>query len=60
MYRGNHLVTGVRSSHSLMKRSLAVYGEEQQLWDWRDAEGFSRIYGIPSKLYNMLEEDVEE
>jgi len=60
LYRGNYLVTGVRSSHSLMKRDLAVYGEEQHLWDWRDAEGFSRIYGIPSKLYSMLDEDGED
>ena len=54
LYRGNYLVTGVRSGNSLMKSDLAVYGEQQQLWDWRDAEGFSRIYGIPSKLYSLL------
>jgi argininosuccinate synthase len=54
LYRGNYLVTGVRSGNSLMKSDLAVYGEQQQLWDWRDAEGFSRIYGIPSKLYSIL------
>jgi argininosuccinate synthase len=60
LYRGNYLVTGVRSKHSLMKRDLAVYGEEQRLWDWRDAEGFSRIYGIPSKLHSMLDGDFKE
>ena len=60
LYRGNYLVTGVRSKHSLMKRDLAVYGEEQRLWDWRDAEGFSKIYGIPSKLHSMLDEDFKE
>jgi argininosuccinate synthase len=60
LHRGNYLVTGVRSKASLMKGNLAVYGEQQQLWDWRDAEGFSKIYGIPSKLYSMLEGDVEE
>jgi argininosuccinate synthase len=60
LYRGNYLATGVRSKHSLMKRDLAVYGEEQKLWDWRDAEGFSRIYGIPSKLHSMLDGDFKE
>jgi argininosuccinate synthase len=60
LHRGSYLVTGVRSKASLMKGNLAVYGEQQQLWDWRDAEGFSKIYGIPSKLYSMLEGDVED
>jgi argininosuccinate synthase len=59
LYRGSYLVTGVKSSYSFMKQDLAVYGEQQQLWDWRDAEGFSRIYGIPSMLYSMLEGDEE-
>jgi argininosuccinate synthase len=52
--RGNFLVTGVKSPHSLMKSDLATYGEVQHLWDSRDAEGFSKIYGVPSKLYSMV------
>jgi argininosuccinate synthase len=49
---GSFMVTGVRSEFSLMRSDLAVYGEQQNLWGWRDAEGFSRIYGIPSKLHS--------
>ncbi len=52
LHRGSFLVTGVRSDYSLMRRDVAVYGEEQKLWDWRDAEGFSKIYGIPSRLHS--------
>ncbi|MFW6182144.1 MAG: hypothetical protein ACOC8N_10365, partial [Spirochaetota bacterium] len=49
---GALLVTGVRSPHSVMARQKASYGETQALWDHRDAEGFSRIYGVPSILYD--------
>ncbi|MFW6139501.1 MAG: argininosuccinate synthase [Spirochaetota bacterium] len=51
---GGFLVSGVKSPHSLMRTDMAVYGEHQKLWDYRDAEGFSRIYGVPSKLYSMV------
>ncbi|HUT65990.1 MAG TPA: argininosuccinate synthase [Spirochaetota bacterium] len=54
---GNFIVTGTESSYSLMKSDLATYGEVQKLWDGRDAEGFSRIYGIPAKLYGMVHKD---
>jgi argininosuccinate synthase len=53
LHRGSFLVIGVQSDFSLMRRDVAVYGEEQKLWDWRDAEGFSKIYGIPSRLHSM-------
>lgn len=54
MYRGSFIVAGVKSEHSLMRRDIATYGEVQQLWDSRDAEGFSKIYGIPSRLYRLM------
>ncbi len=55
--RGSFIVTGVKSGNSLMRRDLATYGEVQNLWDSRDAEGFSRIYGIPSKLHSIVNRD---
>ncbi len=55
--RGSFLVTGVKSENSLMREDLATYGEVQNLWDSRDAEGFSRIYGIPSKLHSLVNRD---
>jgi len=54
LHGGTYMVIGVRSDFSLMKRDLAVYGEQQSLWDWRDAEGFSRVYGVPSRLHSLL------
>jgi argininosuccinate synthase len=50
---GNFMVTGVKSEYSLMKSDLATYGEVQSLWDSRDAEGFGRIYGVPSRLASI-------
>ena len=57
LQKGNYLITGVKSGHSLMKPDIATYGEVQNLWDSRDAEGFSKIYGIPSKLHSMVNKD---
>jgi argininosuccinate synthase len=54
LYQNNFIVTGVKSEYSLMRKDLATYGEVQNLWDSRDAEGFCKIYGIPSKLYNIV------
>ncbi|MCK4804004.1 MAG: argininosuccinate synthase [Spirochaetes bacterium] len=54
LQKGSYLITGVKSGHSLMKSEVATYGEVQNLWDSRDAEGFCRIYGVPSKLNSMV------
>ena len=51
------LVTGVKSPNSMIKTELATYGEVQNLWDWRDAEGFCKVYGIPQRLFNLVNPD---
>ena len=48
--QGAHRVLGVASPHSLFDTAVATYGEETALWDGRDAEGFTRIYGLQSLL----------
>jgi len=47
--RGRAEVAGVRSPFALVRRG-ARYGETSALWDGRDAEGFCRIAGVPSRL----------
>jgi argininosuccinate synthase len=54
---GSFLVIGTKSEHSMMRDELATYGEAQHLWDHRDAEGFSKIWGIPSKIYGLVNPD---
>ncbi len=51
------MVIGVKSPNSMIRTDLATYGEVQNLWDWRDAEGFCKIYGIPQRLFNMINRD---
>jgi argininosuccinate synthase len=43
-------VEGIRSPYSLMDAAKATYGETQSLWDGRDAEGFTKIYGLQGRL----------
>jgi len=43
-------VLGVRSPHALLA-SGALYGEESELWDGRDAEGFAKLYGLAARLW---------
>ena len=49
-YKGAHRVLGVTSPHSLFDTGVATYGEGNALWDGRDAEGFTRIYGLQALL----------
>lgn len=51
LFKGSVFITGVRSPYSLLDQNVAVYGEENSLWDGRDAAGFSKIYGIQSILW---------
>lgn len=47
---GRYMVTGTRSPHSMMDRSVATYGEENRLWTGDEARAFARIGAIPSLL----------
>jgi argininosuccinate synthase len=48
--KGIHCVEGVKSPYSMMEAASATYGETQSLWDGRDAEGFSKIYGLQGRI----------
>ena len=51
--QGAMQVRGVRSPFSMLAPELARYGEENALWDGRDAEGFSKIYGTQQLLSGL-------
>jgi argininosuccinate synthase len=53
MWRGNYDVVGTRSKQSLFDAGVATYGEGAKAWTGADAQGFSRIYGVPSMLAAM-------
>lgn len=50
LQRGNAQTVAMSSPHSLLDATRAAYGEESGLWDGRDAEGFAKIFAIPSML----------
>jgi argininosuccinate synthase len=50
LYKGTLTVDGVKSPFSMMDASVATYGETQTLWDGRDADGFTKIYGLQGRL----------
>ncbi len=51
--QGAASVRGVRSPFSMLAPELARYGEENALWDGRDAEGFATIYGTQQLLSGL-------
>lgn len=50
LFKGRAQVQGVYSPHSMFDASTATYGEENALWDGRDAEGFTKLAAVPSLL----------
>lgn len=50
LFKGRAQVQGVYSPHSMFDASTATYGEENALWDGRDAEGFTTLAAVPSLL----------
>lgn len=53
---GRFSVVGTQSPHSLIDEDIARYGEENSLWDGRDARGFSTLLAIPSLLHRSAGE----
>ena len=50
LYKGRVRVQGVTSPHSMFDAATATYGETNALWSGRDAEGFTRLAGVPAQL----------
>ena len=56
LYKGHLRVLGCESSYSLFDDRVASYGETNTLWDARDAQGFTQIYGVQAHLANKVRE----
>ena len=57
LYKGTVRVQGVESPHSMFDASTATYGEENALWDGRDAEGYTTLAAVPSLLAETARAD---
>jgi argininosuccinate synthase len=56
LYKGNVILVGRRSPYSLYREDYATFGEED-VYNQHDAEGFIKLYGLPTKVRALL--DVE-
>ena len=50
LLKGNVSILGCDSPFSMFDAAVAKYGEENTLWDGRDAQGFTQIYGVQALL----------
>jgi len=53
LYKGNVIVCGRKSPHSLYSEAYATFGEED-VYDQHDAEGFINIFGLPLTVEAVL------
>ncbi|NLI71039.1 MAG: argininosuccinate synthase [Firmicutes bacterium] len=58
LYKGNIMVVGRKSPHTLYNPELATF-EEDSLYDQKDAEGFINLFGLPLKIWGMHREKEE-
>ena len=54
VYKGNIILAGMKSEHSLYSEEIATFGEED-VYNQHDAEGFINLFGLPIKVHAMLE-----
>ena len=57
LFKGRAQVQGIDSPHSMFDADTATYGEENALWDGRDAEGYTTLAAVPSLLAKQARTD---
>jgi argininosuccinate synthase len=53
LYKGNCIVVGRKSPHSLYSEAFATF-EKDQVYDQQDATGFIRLNGLRLRIQNIL------
>jgi len=57
----HYVLVGVESDYDLMKADFGEYGEINKAWTSDDAKGFTKIYGMPTKIfYNIQKKNGKE
>jgi len=54
LYKGNVILVGRKSPHSLYREDYATFGQED-VYNQKDAEGFIRLFGLPLKVRALLD-----
>ena len=52
----SYVLVGVESDFDLMKADFGEYGEMNKAWTADDAKGFTKILGMPTKIYFNVQE----
>ena len=55
LYKGNCIVVGRKSPHSLYSEAFATF-EKDQVYDQQDATGFIRLNGLRLRIQNVLKD----
>lgn len=53
LYKGNIMIAGMESPHALYDEGISSFGASD-LYDHKDAEGFIKLFGLPSKINAMI------
>ncbi len=53
LYKGNVIMAGRKSDHSLYRQDYASFGEEN-VYNQKDAEGFITLFGLPVKIEALV------
>ncbi|MFN8450684.1 MAG: argininosuccinate synthase [Anaerolineae bacterium] len=56
LYKGNVIIAGRKSPHSLYREDYASFGEED-VYNQQDAEGFIQLFGLPVKVEALVSID---
>jgi len=56
----SYVLVGVESDFDLMKADFGEYGEMNKAWTADDAKGFTKILGMPTKIYFNVQEKNKE
>lgn len=56
LYKGNIIIAGRKSPHSLYREDYASFGVED-VYNQKDAEGFIQLFGLPMKVEALLNMD---
>ena len=54
LFKGNAIVAGRKSPHSLYRVDLASFGEDE-MYNQKDAEGFINLFGLPGTIEALLD-----
>ncbi len=60
LYKGNIINAGTKSPYSLYNEKIASFGDSEELYSHKDAEGFINLFGLPLKVRALMEKEMNK